>query len=64
MSAAASRAPFVLWGGTIWLLSDVGDLASEASGSRVAVGLLALAALAGAFVLRPLSDAPRSWSRG
>lgn len=56
--------PLVLWGGTVWILSDVGDFASEASASRVAVGLLALAALAGVLVLRPLSDAPRSWSRG
>jgi len=56
--------PLVLWGGTVWILPDGGDFASEASASRVAVGLLALAALAGVLVLRPLSDAPRSWSRG
>jgi UMF1 family MFS transporter len=56
--------PLVLWGGTILLLDDLLDVASKASASRVAVAVLAVAALAGAVALRPLSDEPRRWSAG
>ncbi|MCW2960204.1 MAG: major facilitator superfamily 1 [Thermoleophilia bacterium] len=50
--------PLVLWGGTIWLLHDQGS-ASVLDASRVALAMLALAAIAGLLMLRPLSDAPR-----
>jgi UMF1 family MFS transporter len=49
--------PLVLWGGTIWLLTDVLGAASSLEASRVAVALLAGAALAGAALLRPIRDA-------
>jgi UMF1 family MFS transporter len=48
--------PLVLWGGTIWLLSTVLDVLEKPGASRVALLVLALAALAGVLVLRPLSD--------
>ena len=47
--------PLVLWGGTIWLLHDNGSW-SELDASRVALGMLALAVVAGLWVLRPLAD--------
>ena len=55
--------PLVLWAGTIWALSEVTDVAGEAAASRVAMVVLALAAVAGMLVLRPLSDAERSYAR-
>lgn len=50
--------PLVLWGGTIWLLSDRGTW-SELDGSRAALAMLALAVTAGLWVLRPLTDEAR-----
>jgi hypothetical protein len=50
--------PPLRWGGTIWLLHEQGP-ASLLDASRVALGALALAALAGLWVLRPLVDAQR-----
>ncbi|MDQ3730366.1 MAG: MFS transporter [Actinomycetota bacterium] len=47
--------PLVLWGGTILVLTELAGL-SEFSASRVAVAVLAVAALCGLLVLRPLSD--------
>jgi UMF1 family MFS transporter len=47
--------PLVLWGGTIWLLHDRGSW-SALDASRVALGMLALAVVAGLLVLRPLAD--------
>lgn len=47
--------PLVLWGATIALATEVGGL-SKFDASRVAVVALALAALAGLAVLRPLHD--------
>jgi MFS transporter, UMF1 family len=47
--------PLVLWGGTVLVMTELAGL-SEFGASRVAVGMLALAALAGLLVLRPLSD--------
>jgi UMF1 family MFS transporter len=44
--------PLVLWGGTIWLLSDVLGVAGTVTASRVAVGVLGTAALLGLLVLR------------
>ena len=47
--------PLVLWGGTILALTELAGM-SEFGASRVAVAVLAAAALAGLWVLRPLSD--------
>jgi UMF1 family MFS transporter len=49
--------PLVLWGATVWILSDVTDVAGKPAASRVALVALAAAALAGVLVIRPLSDA-------
>ena len=48
--------PLILWGGTIWLLSTVLHVLEKPGASRVALVVLAAAALAGVLVLRPLSD--------
>jgi UMF1 family MFS transporter len=48
--------PFVLWGGTIFLLSGATDIAGKPAASRVALVVLAAATLAGVLVLRPVSD--------
>jgi UMF1 family MFS transporter len=50
--------PLVLWGGTIWLLHDNADWTKLAA-SRVALVVLALAVIAGMWVLRPLTDEAR-----
>jgi MFS transporter, UMF1 family len=50
--------PLILWGGTIWLLSTVLHVLEKPGASRVALIVLAAAALAGVLVLRPLSDRP------
>lgn len=50
--------PFVLWGGTVFLLSGATDLMGKPGASRVALVVLAAAALAGVLVLRPVSDRP------
>jgi len=47
--------PLVLWGGTILFFTEVAGF-SEFDASRVAVAVLAVSALAGLLVLRPLSD--------
>jgi UMF1 family MFS transporter len=57
--ASSGIGPAVLWGGTILVLSDASGWLDPYGASRVAVCLLAAAALAGLAVLRPLSDAPR-----
>jgi UMF1 family MFS transporter len=49
--------PLVLWGGTILLLNGAAGL-SKFDASRVAIVVLAGAALLGWVILRPLSDAP------
>jgi UMF1 family MFS transporter len=49
--------PLVLWGGAIWVLTEVLAVAGPVAASRVAVALLALSALLGAALLRPLPDA-------
>lgn len=50
--------PLVLWGGTVLVMREVAGL-SAFDASRVAVGMLAAAALAGLLILRPLSDTVR-----
>jgi UMF1 family MFS transporter len=52
--------PFVLWGGTIWLLSSATDVFDKPGASRVALIVLAGAAVAGIAVLWPLSDRPQT----
>jgi UMF1 family MFS transporter len=47
--------PLVLWGGTILVASELAGL-SKFAASRVAVVVLAAAALLGLLILRPLSD--------
>lgn len=49
--------PFLLWGGTIWVTAEALGLLSLAGASRAALLVLALAALAGALVLRGVPDA-------
>ena len=51
--------PLVLWGGTLYVTVELLDL-SKFDGSRVAVGVLAGAAVLGMLILRPLSDRPRA----
>ncbi len=51
--------PLVLWGGTIFLLTNVLAAASTFTASRVAICVLAMAALAGAWLVRPLPN-PRA----
>ncbi|MGI8624763.1 MAG: MFS transporter, partial [Solirubrobacteraceae bacterium] len=48
--------PLVLWGGTVLVMRKVADL-SAFDASRVAVAVLAGAALLGLAILRPLPDA-------
>ncbi|MCW2927635.1 MAG: hypothetical protein JWM86_1603 [Thermoleophilia bacterium] len=50
--------PLVLWGGTLWLLHERGSF-SRLDASRAALVVLALAVLAGMWVLRPLTDEAR-----
>ena len=47
--------PLVLWGGTVLAMTELAGM-SKFDASRVAVAVLACAALAGFMVLRPLSD--------
>ena len=48
--------PLVLWGGTVLVMREAAGL-SAFDASRVAVGVLAVTALIGLLILRPLSDA-------
>lgn len=54
--ASSGIGPLVLWGGSIFVLTEILGLFSPYGASRVALCLLALAALVGLFLLRPLSD--------
>jgi UMF1 family MFS transporter len=58
--ASSGIGPAVLWGGTIFVLSDALGALDPYGASRVAVCLLAAASLAGLAVLAPLSDAERA----
>jgi UMF1 family MFS transporter len=53
---ASAVGPLVIWSGTVWLLAQETGWTSELKASRVAVGGLGLAALAGWLVIRPLPD--------
>ena len=56
---ATGFGPLVLWGGTILVVHEVVGL-SKFDASRVAVAVLAGAALLGLVILRPLSDRPET----
>jgi UMF1 family MFS transporter len=51
---ASAFAPLVIWSGSIWLLHEQTAWLGELGASRVAVAGLAVAALAGWLVLRPI----------
>lgn len=53
---AQALGPFVLWGGTIFVLHDATGLLGALDASRVSLGLIALAAVVGILVIRPLDD--------
>ena len=55
---ASALGPLVIWSGTVWLLHQQTDWLSALDASRVAFAGLAIAALAGWAVIRPLSDKP------
>ena len=54
---SSGAGPFFLWGGTIYVLYELLAVTGPAVASRVALCMLALSALAGLVLLRPLSDA-------
>lgn len=56
---ASAFGPLVIWSLTVWLLHQHTGWMSVLDASRVALAGLALAALAGWWVIRPLSDAYR-----
>jgi UMF1 family MFS transporter len=53
---ASALGPLIIWSGTVWLLHQQTGWLSALDASRVAFGGLAVAALAGWAVIRPLSD--------
>ncbi len=55
--ASSGIGPLVLWGGAIYLLTEVTGLLDPFGASRVALCLLSASALLGLAILRPLSDA-------
>jgi MFS-type transporter involved in bile tolerance (Atg22 family) len=57
--AASAFGPLLIWSVTIWVLHARTDWLTLLGASRVALAGLALTALAGWFVIRPLSDAYR-----
>ncbi|MEO6866848.1 MAG: MFS transporter [Gaiellales bacterium] len=56
---AQALGPFVLWGGVIFVVHDLTGWLSALDASRLSLVLIALAALGGAFVIRPLDDGHR-----
>lgn len=57
---AQALGPFVLWGGVIFVLHDLTGWLSDLDASRVSLGLIAMAAMVGLLVIRPLDDGWRS----
>lgn len=53
---ASALGPLVIWSGTVWLLYDRTGWLSALDASRVALAGLAVAAMLGWLVIRPLSD--------
>ncbi|MCW2973067.1 MAG: major facilitator superfamily 1 [Thermoleophilia bacterium] len=60
--AGQALGPFVLWGGVIYVLHDATGWLSALDASRVSLGLLAVSALAGLWVIRTLDDGSRDGS--
>jgi MFS-type transporter involved in bile tolerance (Atg22 family) len=58
---AQALGPFVLWGGTIFVLHDLTGWLSALDASRVSLALIAAAALVGLNVVRPLDDGFPRW---
>jgi UMF1 family MFS transporter len=58
---AQALGPFVLWGGTIFVLHQWTGWLSALDASRVALSLIAIAALVGLAVVRPLDDGFPRW---
>ncbi len=52
----------MLWGGTVLVATELG--LSKFDASRIAIIVLAAAALLGYLILRPLSDAPAAPAAG
>lgn len=48
--------PFLLWGGVIWLLHERWGWLTRLEASRVSLALLAITAVVGMLVIRPLDD--------
>jgi MFS-type transporter involved in bile tolerance (Atg22 family) len=60
---AQAVGPFVLWGGVIFVLHDVGGWLTALDASRVSLALIGCAALIGLGVIRPLDDGWRDGGR-
>ncbi|MER3410655.1 MAG: hypothetical protein C4306_11385 [Thermoleophilia bacterium] len=60
---ASAVGPLVIWSGTVWLLSQHTGWLSQLDASRVALAGLALAALCGWLVIRPVSDREQAWQQ-
>jgi UMF1 family MFS transporter len=58
---AQALGPFVLWGGTIFVLHDLTGWLSALDASRVSLALIAVAAGIGLAVVRPLDDGFPRW---
>ena len=58
---AQALGPFVLWGGTIFVLHDLTGWMSALDASRVSLALIAVAAGVGLAVVRPLDDGFPRW---
>ena len=56
---ASALGPLVIWSGTVWILHSLTGWTSLLGASRVALAELALAALVGWAVIRPLPDERR-----
>jgi MFS-type transporter involved in bile tolerance (Atg22 family) len=57
---AQALGPFVLWGGVIFVLHDLTGWLDGLDASRVSLALIAIAAMIGLFVIRPLDDGWRT----
>jgi UMF1 family MFS transporter len=54
--AGQAFGPFLLWGGVIWVLHDATHWLSALDASRISLGLLALTALGGLWVISSVDD--------
>ncbi len=60
---ASAVGPLVIWSGTVWLLSQRTGWLGELDASRIALSGLAVAALCGWLVIRPIPDRDQLWPR-